>query len=170
MPAETEVAAEADVEAEVDVEAEAAASPPLAACFPSGCEGAGPTGSISSVNTQLLWLRLSPCRSRVEIGLIAPFTLDATAYGNVQGSRDHSSATALHHVFTTVYDTWGDSRPTAAKKAAATPKPPSEKCTYSNVHMTANSAVLRLFRTTGKCNSVIQGSLCCFIRRKTART
>ena len=28
-------------------------------------------------------------------------------------SRDHRNATALHHVFTTVYDTWGGDRTTA---------------------------------------------------------
>ena len=89
----------------------------------------------------------------MEIGLIARLRWTPQTYGNVQGSRDHSSATALHHVFTTVYDTWGDSRPTAAKKAAATPK---RTLREMHVHMTANSAVLRLFRTTGQCNSVIQ--------------
>ena len=66
--------------------------------------------------------RQSPTKSaqtplpRVEIGLIAPFALDALQnrhYGKYR-SRSHSSATALHHVFTTVYGTWGDGRTTAA--------------------------------------------------------
>ena len=46
---------------------------------------------------------------RVEIGLIAPFAIGRHThrhYGKYR-SRDHSSAIALHHIFTTVCDTWG---------------------------------------------------------------
>ena len=40
-------------------------------------------------------------------------TLTAATYGKYR-SRDHSSATALHRVLTTVYGTWGGGRPTEA--------------------------------------------------------
>ena len=58
---------------------------------------------------------LCPSSLRVEIGLIAPFALDALQYRHYgkYRSRDHRSATALHHVFTAVYDTWGGGRTTA---------------------------------------------------------
>ena len=58
----------------------------------------------------------SPSRSRVEIGLIAPFALDALYSTDLRQVQEpnHRRATALHRVFTAVYGTWGDGRTTAA--------------------------------------------------------